>query len=533
MLHSVSRKLYSHLKEAQMLLGIDFGTCYSFLTIMIGKEPYTGITNPETGIPTVFFRDSTGKEYCGEDAMQYSATKPQDLITELKRRIRDDANLLDEDSQGNFTSGGKSYSTSEVVEKIIKFLVDKAKYMADKQELPQTVSRSVERLTITTPVGLGERKNSATQYNRFMARIVAQVTGLPSEKIHIIEEPKAAALAYLTEHNTGKDQTILVYDLGGGTIDVSIVEYKVSTNQYIIKSNKGNTEIGGIDWDNALAELVYSKGGLRPSTPRDMAVFKKEVIRAKHMLSDTSRDVFGEHVAYVVGNRVSDIRITRQEFETASRRLLEDTMDVVKQALKDYNDSTNFQGVDKIILVGGASQMPQVRERLLREFPQLGNDNIVSYKPSMAISMGAAIWSRLMGRSDPSLAKPLDCASHTYGIECIMGDDEEKRISNIILKDTPYQNGVLTGKHKSPYYPHNSDQQRVRISVYEHDDKAEDTDLDIGSYRGDSCEIAVPYELYSKNKSREYEFFVRLTLKNNIIEIEVTDKNGKVIPHIS
>lgn len=519
-----------------MLLGIDFGTCYSFLTTMIGKDPYTGITNPDTGIPTVFFRDASGKEYCGEDAVQYSATHPQDLITELKRKIRDDANLLNEDGQSVFRSGGKDYSTSEIVEKIVKYLIDKAISMADKQELPKSISRKVERITITTPVGLGERKNSATQYNRFMAKIVGKVTGLSSDKIHIIEEPKAAALAYLSENNTGKDQTILVYDLGGGTIDVSIVEYKVSTSQYLIKSNSGNTELGGIDWNNALAELVYSKGGLRPTTPKDIAVFKAEIIRAKHMLSDTSRDLFGEHVAYVVGDRVSDIKVTRQEFENVTRRLLEKTMDVVKQAIKDYHGSVSIQGIDKIILVGGASQMPQVKERLLIEFPTIGASNIVSYKPSMAISIGAAINSYNENWVNPTPEPILvDCASHTYGVKCMYGhgDDEREGISNIILKDTPYVDGILTGKHDTPYYPHEDNQPRVRISVYEHNEKETDTELNVGSYRGDYCEIAVPYELYSKNKSREYAFYIRLTLKNNIIEIEVTDKNGKVIPHIN
>ena len=521
-----------------MLLGIDFGTCYSFLTTMIGKDPYTGITNPDTGIPTVFFRDASGKEYCGEDAVQYSATHPQDLITELKRKIRDDANLLNEDGQSVFRSGGKDYSTSEIVEKIVKYLVDKAISMADKQELPKSISRKVERITITTPVGLGERKNSATQYNRFMAKIVGKVTGLSSDKIHIIEEPKAAALAYLSENNTGKDQTILVYDLGGGTIDVSIVEYKVSTNQYIIKSNKGNTERGGLDWDEALAKLVISKGGLSPSSPKDKAVFKQEIIRAKHMLSDTSRDVFGEHVAYVVGDRVSDIKITRQEFEAATKRLLEDTMDVVKQAIKDYHGLVSIQGINKIILVGGASQMPQVRERLLREFPTLGNENIVSYKPSMAISMGAAIWSRIMDNTDPTPTPMLvhDCAPHTYGIRCYIGegDSAELRIANIILKDQSYDdNGVLTWKDEKSYHPHTSDQQSVCIRVYEHDEKTPDSDLSVGEERGDWCEIAVPYDLYSKNRSREFEHYVRLTLRNNIIEIEITDKNGKIIPHIN
>lgn len=519
-----------------MLLGIDFGTCYSFLTTMIGKDPYTKITDPDTGIPTVFFRDASGREYCGEDAVSYSATRPQDLITELKRKIRDDPNLLNEDGQNVFISGGKNYSTSEVVEKIVKFLVDKAIAMADKQELPKSNSRKIERITITTPVGLGEKQNSATQYNRFMRNIVGKVTGLSHEKIHIIEEPKAAALAYLSENKIGKDQTILVYDLGGGTIDVSIVEYKLLTDQYIIKSNNGRTERGGLDWDNALADLVISKGGLRPSTPKDIAVFKQEIIRAKHMLSDTSRDVFGEHVAYVVGDRVSDIRVTRQEFEAATRHLLEDTMNVVKQALKDYHGTSSIQGIDKIVLVGGASQMPQVREGLLREFPTIGAANIISYKPSMAISIGAAINTYFEEHKDP-VPEPVivDCASHTYGIECIFGhgNDEEKRISNIILKDTPYVDRILTGIGKTPYYPHNDDQQQVRISVYEHDEIEDDTELSAGKYKGYFCEIAVPYELYSKNRSNEYAFYVRLTLRNNIIEIEVTDKDGNIIPHIN
>ena len=516
-----------------MLLGIDFGTCNSFLTTMLGEDAYTGITQPETGIPTVLFCDSTGVEYCGEEAVQYSATRPQDLIVELKRKIREDGNLLNEDGQAVFQSGGKSYSTSEAVEIIMKYLIDNAVNMVEKQELPKNVSRKVERVVVTTPVGLGEKKNSATQYNSFLAKIVEKVTGLSQENIHILEEPKAAALAYLKAHNIGENQTILVYDLGGGTLDVSIVEYKVFTNEYLVKSNKGHTALGGIDWDNALAELVYSKGGMRPMSPKDVAAFKQEIIRAKHMLSDTRRDAFGEHISYLVDDRVSDVKITREEFDEATKNLLDDTLEVVKQALVDYHDDEDIFGVDKIILVGGASQMPQIKEGLLKGFPLLREEDIVLYKPSTAISIGAAYYADM--KQHPTPKKVVDCASHTYGIECLMGedDDRETRISNIILKDTPYKNGVLTAKHEGAYTPTKDNQQLVRISVYEHDEKEEDSDLIAGRYRGDSCEISVPYEFYSKNKSRDFSFYVRLTLKNNIIEIEVTDEEGNVIPHVN
>ena len=203
----------------------------------------------------------------------------------MKRIVRQNPSNLN----APITSNGKTYTIKEVLKKYLTFLLAKAKDNAKRSGEFSNID--IERVTITAPVGIAEGQMTATDYNQLLVDTVVEITGLDKSKISIIQEPVGAAIAYLYSDDLrriyAKKQTIMVFDLGGGTLDVTILEHDPYLQQYSIKDKDGDLQLGGNDWDQALAGLVVKKAGITGdmTDPEEKSKFISKIVALKEDLT--------------------------------------------------------------------------------------------------------------------------------------------------------------------------------------------------------------------------------------------------------
>lgn len=328
-----------------MIIGIDFGTCYSSAAIMNGLIPVTTFIRDSTGmgIPSLFmFSEEKNEELYGEACETgYAFRHSADIVRYMKRTVREDpANL-----ERTVTSGGREYTLSQVIEKYLTYLIGEIREAAIRSG--EYSNSNIEAVTITAPVGIASGQMMASEYNKLLQDAVMRITGLPKENVRILQEPVAAAISYLYSEDirTHYDdvQKILVFDLGGGTLDVSIVEHDPKTMEYRILAKEGDLELGGNDWDNALRDRILEKTGLRwEGTDEETGRFTKIVTKTKIELTDSEESI----VVFTMKGQDRFTRVNRAEFEDCTKELLERAMDVVDSAL-EFDESSM---PDKIVL---------------------------------------------------------------------------------------------------------------------------------------------------------------------------------------
>lgn len=509
-----------------MIIGIDFGTCFSCVAFMNGAIPVTDyIKDPnKTGIPTIFmYSRSLNKELYGYECLSAEAAmNSADVIRNMKRTIRENPNNLN----ATVMSGGKSYTIKDIVRKYLMYLVAQAKSAAIQSgEFSNT---NIEGVTITAPVGIAEGQMTATDYNKLLVDTITEITGLSKNKVSVLQEPVSAAISYLYSENIKKKysnkQTILVFDLGGGTLDVTIVEHNPTTMEYVIKAKEGDLKLGGNNWDEALSNAVLNRVGIAGSfsAAEEKSRFQNSIIRLKHDLTDNEEST----IVFKYNGSTKFADFTRAEFERTTRNLLDRAVVVTKKAISSF--SGGLSGIDKIILVGGSSNMPQIRKRMLSEFSSLGAANIITHDPSKAIAKGAAIYSKMI------VVK--DIATHTYGFNCRRSSDKKDMIYNLLFKGTPFgSDGKIVVKSDTDFVAVEDSQTVVEWVVYESDGKrgvGEDANwMEYGSNEnknGMRVTVHIPPEYLGK--ARSYSHWVTFSLDvNGILEIIITDKNGNRI----
>ncbi|MBQ7761450.1 MAG: Hsp70 family protein [Clostridia bacterium] len=513
-----------------MIIGIDFGTCFSSIAIMNGLIPVTtfGSSTDARGIPTLFmFSKAFNTELYGTDCeIGEAVVNSKEVIRYMKKIVRQNPNNLN----ATVRSNGKDYTIKEVLKKYLAFLLAKAKDNA--RRTGEITNLDFERIAITAPVGIAEGQMTATDYNQLLVDTVVEITGIDKKKVNIIQEPVGAAMAYLYSDDLrriyAKKQTIMVFDLGGGTLDVTILEHDPYLNQYSIKDKDGDLQLGGNDWDQVLAGLVMKKSGATGDIldPEEKSKFISKIVRLKEDLTpNAAGDIFFKKDQK---NYFADV--TRAEFELASKPLLENAVKVVKRVLGRYNGT-----IDKIVLVGGASNMPQVEARLKSEFANIvnGEENIFRFDPSKAISKGAAIYAKKIEddlASGGTPIKPKDILSHTYGVDS--HKDGVHMIYNILYKGESKPASALA---KTSFMPREDSQTKAAFTVYESDAmrNGDDSDsnwvsLSAGNSNGIRVTVEVPQEYLGK--ATKFEITPELSIdENEILVINVRDKNGKII----
>ena len=374
------------------IIGIDLGTTNSCVAVMEGGEP-TVITNPEGArtTPSVVAFTKTGERLVGQVAKRQAITNPDRTIMSIKRDMGTDRKV---------SIDGKNYSPQEISAMILQKL---------KADAEAYLGEAVSQAVITVPAYFSDAQRQAT-------KDAGVIAGLNVRRI--INEPTAAALAYGLEKDS--DQKIMVYDLGGGTFDVSILE--IGDGVFEVLATSGNNRLGGDDFDekvmNYLADEFQKENGIDLRQDK-MALqrLKEAAEKAKIELSGvTSSNVNLPFItADTTGPKHLDITITRAQFDALTSDLVEKTMEPTRNALRDANLSPS--DIDKVLLVGGSSRIPAVQEAV-QKF--IGKEPHKGINPDECVAIGASIQAGVLAGDVEDLVL-LDVTPLSLGIETMGG----------------------------------------------------------------------------------------------------------------
>lgn len=377
------------------VIGIDLGTTNSVVSVVEGGEP-TVITNPEGSriTPSVVGFTKDGQRLVGQLAKRQAVSNPDRTISSIKRHMGESYKV---------SIDGKDYTPPEISAMVLQ------KLKADAEAyLGETVTQAV----ITVPAYFNDSQRQAT-------KDAGTIAGL--EVLRIINEPTAAALAYGLDKDN--DETILVFDLGGGTFDVSILELDEHT--FEVKATSGDTHLGGDDFDKKVMDWMVAE--FKRDNGIDLSIDKMSAQRlieaaekAKIELSSmTSTNINLPFItADASGPKHLDLTLTRAKFDDLTRDLVERTMVPTRNAMKDAG--LTGKDIDKIILVGGSSRIPAV-QNAIREI--LGKEPSKGVNPDECVSIGAAIQGGVLsgefGKGNEILL--LDVTPLSLGIETLGG----------------------------------------------------------------------------------------------------------------
>lgn len=351
--------------ETKYIFGIDLGTTYSVISYLDENLLIQSCRNQEGSNITPSVVDlSDVNPVVGQLAKDNKVFYPHSVLDFFKRKMGEGHEEIyyGEDFD-------KQTTPIQLSSEVLKYL---AKYATDETDSKVSV------VVITVPAYFGTDEKQATKE-------AAELAGF--EKVHLIEEPTAAAVFY--GYKGDKNETVLVYDLGGGTFDVVAVEINgYNYNCFVVE---GDQQLGGKDWDLHMQKIIKDKLAEKGVDPEDLddednAVLQNEAEKAKKALTQTSStDV---HLRLSVGRK--DLEVSRQEFESATKELLDRTIETTRRVKEQAEEKGSK--ISKILLVGGSSYMPQVQERLISEFPDLEVPNPMD--PNMAVSKGAAYYGK-------------------------------------------------------------------------------------------------------------------------------------------
>ncbi len=370
-------------------VGIDLGTTNSVVSVLEAGEP-TVIPNAEGSrtTPSVVGFSKTGEVLVGEVAKRQAITNPDRTIRSVKRHMG---------TSWSIDIDGKKYTAQEISARILGKL---------KRDAEAYIGDTVNQAVITVPAYFDDAQRTATKE-------AGQIAGL--EVLRIINEPTAASLAYGLDKE-GADQTILVFDLGGGTFDVSVLE--IGDGVFEVKSTSGNTHLGGDDWDQKVIDwLVKSfkdKEGVDLSNDK-MAIqrLKEAAEKAKIELSSVQETEINLPfiTATSEGPKHLDERLSRSKFNELTHDLVEACRGPFEQAIKDAGLATS--DIDHVVLVGGSTRMPAIQD-LVRSLA--GKDPHKGVNPDEVVAVGAAVQAGVL-KGDVKDVLLLDVTPLSLGIE--------------------------------------------------------------------------------------------------------------------
>ncbi|MBC1484237.1 molecular chaperone DnaK [Listeria sp. FSL L7-1509] len=373
------------------IIGIDLGTTNSAVAVLEGGEAKI-ITNPEGArtTPSVLgFKN--GERQVGEVAKRAAITNPN-TVSSIKRHMG---------TNYKETIEGKDYSPQEISAIILQYL---------KSYAEDYLGETVDKAVITVPAYFNDAQRQAT-------KDAGKIAGLEVERI--INEPTAAALAYGMD-KTETDQTILVFDLGGGTFDVSILE--LGDGVFEVHSTAGDNELGGDDFDKKIIDYLVAE--FKKDNGIDLSQDKMALQRLKDAAEKAKKDLSGVTSTQIslpfitageAGPLHLEVTLTRAKFDELTHDLVERTIAPTRQALKDANLSAS--DIDQVILVGGSTRIPAVQETIKKE---LGKEPHKGVNPDEVVAMGAAIQGGVI-TGDVKDVVLLDVTPLSLGIETMGG----------------------------------------------------------------------------------------------------------------
>ncbi|MGI5901666.1 MAG: molecular chaperone DnaK [Desulfitobacteriia bacterium] len=374
------------------VIGIDLGTTNSCVAVLEGGEPVV-IPNPEGArvTPSVVGFSKSGEKLVGQVAKRQAVSNPDNTVHSIKRHMGSDYKV---------TLMGKAYTPQEISAMILQKL---------KSDAEAYLGTSVSKAVITVPAYFTDSQRQAT-------KDAGTIAGL--EVLRIINEPTAAALAYGLDKEA--DQTVLVYDLGGGTFDVSILE--LSQGMVEVKATSGNNTLGGDDFDQRLIDYIVSE--FKKSHGVDLSKDRMALQRLKEAAEKAKIELSGVtqtniNLPFITmaaeGPLHLDLNITRAKFEELIGDLVESTLGPVRQAMDDAK--LTFNDIHQVILVGGSTRVPAVQEAIRRVS---GKEPHKGVNPDEVVALGAAVQGGVLSGEMKDIVL-VDVTPLSLGIETLGG----------------------------------------------------------------------------------------------------------------
>lgn len=470
---------------SDLFVGIDLGTTNSSVAVVRDGQPRLILVDGDVLVPSVVGMASDGSTLVGHTARNQSVLYPERTVRSVKRRMGEETML---------PMGDQEFSPVEVAALIIRRLTTAA--AAD-------LGRDIRRAVITVPAYFSDAQRTAT-------REAGEVAGL--EVVRILNEPTSAALCYADGEDF--DRTVMVYDLGGGTFDVSIVRQRGDVTEVL--ASHGNTALGGDDFDAALLEwLRESFEEKHDLSLEGNLVALSRLVRASEsakiaLSTDSFASISEEHLAERGGVSLHlEGEVSRHEYQELIRPYVERTKDSVQTALREAG--LLAREIDELILVGGSTRTPMVAE-MLRS--QLDLPPRMDVTPEHAVALGAALHAARLG-GDATGRILVDVTPFTFGTSYFGlhdGESYDACFKGIIKRNTP-----LPTRQTEVFYTMVDGQQRVDATIYQGEATDARDNLLIGRFMVDGLDPSVP-------SGSAILFNLKLNV-DGILEVEVIEKH--------
>jgi molecular chaperone DnaK len=434
------------------IIGIDLGTTNSEVAIVRDGQPHVFEQDGDPILPSFVGLSEDGRLLVGKAARNQWVLAPERTIKSIKRKMGQDVKVQ---------LGDREYRPQEISAMILRTLRDRAS---------QQLGRPATKAVITVPAYFNDAQRQAT-------REAGELAGL--EVVRILNEPTAASLTY--DPSQRELRRMLVYDLGGGTFDVSVVQAQEGVVEVL--SSHGDTQLGGDDFDDLLLKLVCDRFQEQHGVDlRANLVAKSRVLRAveaakRHLSYHPFARIEEEFIAEKGGQALHlNLEVSRDEYEALIRPLLDRTMDCVQRALDDCH--LVGSQINKVVLVGGSTRTPLVGQ-LLEE--RLGQPAHQEVNPDLCVALGAAIQAGIIAGMDVG-AVLVDITPHTLGIKCL---DEFSSFTGFPYRFAPilHRNTPLPASRSDVFHTVYDRQPEVEIEVYQGESEDVRNNHRVGRFR--------------------------------------------------
>ena len=432
------------LQQEEMIVGIDLGTTNSLVAIIHPGSKNAVVLkehNSSSLVPSVIHFDDRGSVIVGDAAKDFLITAPQQTIFSAKRLmgksyndIKDHAaffsyRIIDDntDSLVKVQVGDKFYSPIELSSFILKEL---------KQRAEHILKTPVNKAVITVPAYFNDAQRQAT-------RDAGKLAGI--DVLRIINEPTAASLAYGIGLDKNESKLIAVYDLGGGTFDISIL--RIAGGVFEVLSTNGDTYLGGDDLDNAVVQYWIEQSGL---THQDLAA-NRQLAQALRLKAEEAKKQLSSNELFEGELNGDKLSLSKQKFEELIRSFVDKTITCCKNALKDAGLKTS--DIETVVMVGGSTRVPLVKNSVSEFFGRLVNDSV---NPDEVVALGAAIQADILAGNNKELLL-LDITPLSLGIETAGG------LMDVLIP----RNAKIPSKAARQYTTQVDGQPAMRISVFQ------------------------------------------------------------------